>query len=120
MKQSLRSLTSTAAGILSAALLVVPTMAAPAVHTATHTGPAVHSAGVPSLPAWQWATPMNSVRRGLSAVTGSDGRIYAIGGCADQNCNNNLNTVEAYDPDKQTWSAVANLGTARGYLGAVL
>ena len=48
----------------------------------------------PMKPAVQ--APMPTPRTGLKAATGTDGRIYAIGG-RDRNFNP-LNTVEAYTP----------------------
>jgi WD40 repeat protein len=58
---------------------------------------------------------MPTARGGLAAVTGPDGRIYAIGGNAP---GKSLNTVEAYDPTTNTWATVANMPTARVYLTA--
>ena len=45
-----------------------------------------------------WATemPMPTARYALTAVTGPDGRLYAIGGY-DSN-GSSLNTMEAYTP----------------------
>lgn len=56
-------------------------------------------------------------REHLATVTGSDGRIYAIGGL-DANLRA-VNTVEAYDPTTNTWTKVAGMNTARFDLAAV-
>lgn len=45
-------------------------------------------------------------------ATGPDGLIYAIGG------NSGLNTVEAYSPAGNTWSAAPSLSVGRWYLAA--
>jgi N-acetylneuraminic acid mutarotase len=54
---------------------------------------------------------MPTVRYGLAAATGLDGRIYAIGGV--DSSSSTLSTVEAYDPTTNTWTAVAPMPTAR-------
>jgi N-acetylneuraminic acid mutarotase len=53
---------------------------------------------------------MPTPRAGLSAVVGTDGRIYAIGG--EDASGNELSTVEAYSPSSNTWAAVASLPSA--------
>ena len=58
---------------------------------------------------------MSTPRHGHAAVTGSDGRIYAIGGTAGPNI---YNTVERYDPSNNTWATVAPVPTARWGLAA--
>jgi N-acetylneuraminic acid mutarotase len=57
----------------------------------------------------------------LGAVTGSDGRIYAIGGMTF-NCNSEpgwmgLNNVDAYSPASNTWTSVAKLPSDHHYAG---
>jgi N-acetylneuraminic acid mutarotase len=57
----------------------------------------------------------------LGAVTGSDGRIYAIGGMTF-NCNSEpgwmgLNNVDAYSPASNTWTSVAKLPSDHLYAG---
>ena len=55
-------------------------------------------------------------RDSLTAATGPDGRIYAIGGFDGSN---HLNRVEAYDVATNTWSTEASLpGAGRGNLPA--
>lgn len=69
---------------------------------------AVELAGVPVAAASEWETVANLPspgRRYLAAVSDSDGRIYAIGGYAGSN----LNTVQRYDPETNTWSTVTPL-----------
>jgi hypothetical protein len=56
-----------------------------------------------------------TVTESLAAATGSDGRIYAIGGYSYGQA---LATVEAYDVHSNTWSVVAPLPTAREFLAA--
>jgi hypothetical protein len=66
---------------------------------------------------------LNTARNGLGAATGTDGKIYAIGGTNGSY----LNTVEVYDPSNPSngWqflkngSTQLNLNTARGNLGVV-
>jgi len=71
--------------------------------------------------------PMPTARAALAAVTGRDGRIYAVGGTIDV-----LNQatdespplrasglVEAYDPQTNRWSAEPSLRVPRYALAAV-
>jgi kelch-like protein 18 len=53
---------------------------------------------------------MQSVRFALAAATGPDGRIYAIGG---YDGSGDVASVEAYDPNTDTWSFVASMNYAR-------
>ncbi len=53
------------------------------------------STPTPTTNTWTTAASMPTAREDLAAATGSDGRIYAIGG---NNNNGVLNTVEAYRP----------------------
>ena len=77
----------------------------------------------PANPGAGWITlsaMLNTARFGLAAVTGQDGKIYAIGG---QNLHGaNLNSVEVYDPGASTpqWTMISNpLNSARYGLVAV-
>jgi N-acetylneuraminic acid mutarotase len=54
--------------------------------------------------------------RGQLAARVDNGRLYAIGGSA--NGSNFLNTVEAYNPATNTWSAKSPMPTARDFLAA--
>jgi hypothetical protein len=65
---------------------------------------------------WAPVSPMPTARSGLAAVTGPDGRIYAIGGFN----NLPLATVEAYDPATGTWTTKAPMPTARNLLAAAV
>ena len=49
----------------------------------------------PSSNAWTTLASMPTARSGLGVATGSDGRIYAIGGCGDRSCTP-LNVVQSY------------------------
>jgi len=59
---------------------------------------------------------MPTARLALSAVTGHDGKIYAIGGATY--VNNPVVTVEAYDPASNSWSTEAPLPTRQTHFGA--
>jgi N-acetylneuraminic acid mutarotase len=59
---------------------------------------------------------MPTARAALAAVTGTDGRIYAIGG---SNAGGDFNTVEAYTPATNSWATVAPMSTARNVLAAI-
>ena len=60
---------------------------------------------------------MPTARSLLAAVTGPDGRIYAIGG---ENASGRLDTVEVYDPSTNTWAKAAPMPTARNHLAATM
>ncbi len=64
---------------------------------------------------WTARAPMPTARYLLAVATGSDGKIYAIGGKVGIEA---INTVEAYDPKTDTWAQKASLPTARFGLGA--
>lgn len=66
----------------------------------------------------RWATvaSMPTARSGLAAATGSDGRIYAIGGYSSKGVG--VSSVDAYTPSTNRWATVAPLPTARGGLAA--
>jgi N-acetylneuraminic acid mutarotase len=70
--------------------------------------------------AWTVTAPMPTPRARLAAATavGADGRsrIYAIGGQNDGNTA--LSTVEAYDPQSDSWTPVASMSTPRAQLAA--
>src|SRR5690349_18307638 len=63
---------------------------------------------------WSTVAAMPTARWGLAATTGTDGRIYAIGGYN----NGFLSTVEAYDPGTNTWTTRASMRIARYGQGA--
>jgi len=60
---------------------------------------------------------MPTARANLVAATGSDGRIYAIGGYDANGAS--LAAVEAYDSKANRWTAVAPLPRAQDALTAV-
>ncbi|HZZ81774.1 MAG TPA: kelch repeat-containing protein [Gemmataceae bacterium] len=68
-------------------------------------------------PTWKSLANMPTARSELAAVTGSDGRIYAIGGA---NASGRLDTVEVYDPIANTWAKAAPMPTARYQLAATI
>jgi len=69
---------------------------------------------------WTTLAPMPTARFAFGAITGSDGRIYAIGGNSGcfTNCPGQefLNTVEIYNPSSDTWTTGAPMPTARAGL----
>ena len=64
----------------------------------------------PATNSWTAAASMPTARNGLAAVTGTDGRIYAMGG--GDGAGGRLNTVEAYTPSN-TWATMSPMPTAR-------
>ncbi|HLJ69607.1 MAG TPA: fibronectin type III domain-containing protein [Chloroflexota bacterium] len=66
--------------------------------------------------AWATVTPMTTPRYGLTAATGPDSRMYAIGG---YNAAGYLRTAEAYAPVSHVWSAIASMQVARYAAAAV-
>ena len=77
----------------------------------------------PATDVWVSKAPMPTARRGL-AVGVINGILYAAGGfggninsIGDENCCE-LDTVEAYDPATDTWTAKAPMPTARGFVAA--
>ncbi len=69
----------------------------------------------PGTNTWATVKSLPTGRRALSAATGTDGRIFAIGGTDDAE----LKKVEAYTPGTNTWTSVADMPTARFRLAAV-
>ena len=61
---------------------------------------------------WTTNAPMPTARK-LLAVGVVNGILYAIGGCADNDCGSLLSTVEAYDPVSNTWTNKAPIPTPR-------
>lgn len=62
-----------------------------------------------------WAVaPMLESRGDFGVVAGDDGLFYAIGGWSHLDWCNPLQTVEAYDPAANTWTAVSSLLVGRG------
>jgi len=69
------------------------------------------------LSSWTTLPSMPTARSALTATTGPDGRIYAIGGF--DNLSGNDDEVEAYNPNTNTWATLAILPTGRAGLAAV-
>lgn len=61
--------------------------------------------------------PMPTARKHLTAVVGAQGLIYAMGGMNDEGV---LATVEAYDPDENTWQTRAPMLVPRREFAAVV
>jgi N-acetylneuraminic acid mutarotase len=77
----------------------------------------------PETNTWATRASMPNPRYGLAAVTGSNGQIYAIGGCTlwSSGCSGGYsNAMTRYDPATNTWTTLANIPTARYLLKAVL
>jgi hypothetical protein len=68
---------------------------------------------------WKTSLAAQHVRRpDMAVATGTDGLIYAMGGTAAAN---STNVVEAYDPQLDTWTTLANaMPTARANLAAAV
>src|SRR2546427_4976019 len=73
-----------------------------------------------TLLSWTTLTSMPTPRSALAAVTGPDGRIYAIGGVDTLRSPEPLATVEAYTVATNTWTTVASLPTPRQLLAAAV
>ncbi|GAC1576777.1 MAG: hypothetical protein NVS3B18_10590 [Candidatus Dormibacteria bacterium] len=64
----------------------------------------------PGTNGWVTVAPMPTARYGLAAATGSDGRIYAMGGATLANSGSvTFNAVEAYTPGTKRWATVASM-----------
>jgi N-acetylneuraminic acid mutarotase len=82
----------------------------------------------PATNRWSSGAPLPEARAGLSAVTGTDGRIYAIGGSPEPTGVTTLSgaappalgTVEMYDPHTNRWSRGPSLRVPRYDLAAVM
>src|SRR5207253_730135 len=61
---------------------------------------------------WTTVASMPTVRWGLTAVAGPDGRIYAIGG-DNASRGHHVSAVEAYTPSTNAWIKVTNMPTGR-------
>ncbi|MGZ4481553.1 MAG: Kelch repeat-containing protein [Gaiellales bacterium] len=72
----------------------------------------------PATNAWQLVTTIPLPRTGFAAVTGSDGRIYVMGGYTWA-MSQRLRRVDVYDPGSRTWSTATRMPTARFDLAAV-
>jgi N-acetylneuraminic acid mutarotase len=72
-------------------------------------------------PSWLKVASVQRDRWYFPAVTGSDGKIYAIGGCFSGSCGSPdfLASVEVYDPATNLWADLpTGLPGGRGYLAA--
>ncbi len=68
----------------------------------------------PATNTWTTKASITTAREAFGAAT-VDGKIYVIGGayCSSGYASVYLNTVEMYDPDTNSWTAKANMPTAR-------
>jgi N-acetylneuraminic acid mutarotase len=66
---------------------------------------------------WKTLKHMQVARDCPAAATGTDGKIYVMGGLGTSAF---LSSVEAYDPATNSWAYVASMITARSGLGAVM
>ena len=73
----------------------------------------------PNSNSWSAAASMPTARRFLAAAS-LNGKIYAIGGNVVLTLLtfHDVNTVEVYDPNSNSWSTAASMPTLRGYLAA--
>jgi len=67
---------------------------------------------------WSPVAAMPTARFGLAAATGRNGIIYAIGGSTGLAGTTSVGTVEAYDPNTDSWEVVAPMPTARRFVMA--
>ena len=75
----------------------------------------------PRTNSWRTAAPLPTARTGPAAVTGTDNRIYVIGGSLGGFDNERVTaTVEAYNPSSNSWATVAPLPRPRSHLSAAL
>ena len=74
----------------------------------------------PTLDEWTAVAVMSTKRYGHDVAV-LDGMLYVIGGqTKHDNCYNHLASVEKYDPARDTWTAVASMGTKRYGLGVAV
>jgi hypothetical protein len=73
----------------------------------------------PATDTWATVAPLPTARRGLAAVRGADGLLYAIGG-SPASGSPHSNAVDVYDPATDTWSSRAPLPMPRAYHAAAL
>lgn len=73
----------------------------------------------PTSGAWSMVAPLPTPRYALAGATGTDGRIYAIGGEVDGPAYDTVPTVEAFDPGTGRWTSVAPLPEPLSRMGAV-
>jgi len=68
---------------------------------------------------WVFKSHMSISRRDFAAVSGTDNRIYAIGG-GSNNLQGPTASCEAFDPSTNTWSSVASMPNGRMNHAAVV
>uniref|UniRef100_UPI003467EED4 SAKe6DEtal n=1 Tax=synthetic construct TaxID=32630 RepID=UPI003467EED4 len=69
---------------------------------------------------WHLVAPMLTRRIGVGVAV-LNGRIYAVGGYdGSPDGHTHLNSVEAYDPETDTWSPVAPMNTRRSGVGVAV
>jgi N-acetylneuraminic acid mutarotase len=66
----------------------------------------------PATNSWTIEAPMPSLRDGVATATGPDGKIYGMGGIEGTGFDSRVvDTVEAYSPTTNTWSAETSMPT---------
>lgn len=73
----------------------------------------------PTTDTWAPGPPMPTIRTALSAVV-VKGKLYAIGGLANDCMNHHLAVVEAYDPMTGQWTQRASMNEGRAWPAAVV
>ena len=74
----------------------------------------------PATNTWRARAPMPTARTYLDVVAGSNGKLYALGGCESILCPAGaLSTVQEYDPTTDTWRLRSNMLTPRAGFAAV-
>nr|7ON7_A Chain A, SAKe6BE-L2 [synthetic construct]7ON7_B Chain B, SAKe6BE-L2 [synthetic construct] len=71
---------------------------------------------------WSLVAPLSTRRSGVGVAV-LNGLIYAVGGydgSPDYSTGTHLNSVEAYDPERNEWSLVAPLSTRRSGVGVAV
>ncbi len=71
----------------------------------------------PATNTWKTCAPLNTPRAELTAVTGPDGSIYALGGMHN---GASCNSVERYDPETDSWTEEPSFTQPRFYHAAAL
>ena len=67
---------------------------------------------------WSFGTDLPTARTHVAAA--SDGSYVFVVGGRGNSVNDNVPTVERYDPDARQWESMPDMPTARGGLGAVI
>lgn len=75
----------------------------------------------PKVGRWEAVAALREPRYDHAAVTGKDGRLYVLGGgFTGGGRHGSLKSIEAYDPQKNTWTEAGALGQPREAIAAAL